>query len=705
MEYRVIKENDLFLLTDLSGDISASNHGHGLYTKDTRFLSHFELRINGEKPRMLSSEADANYISQIVLTNPVIKRGDQVTLWPESIEIERTRFIYKDVLYETVKATNYDPHPASFEITLLFDADFCDMFIVRGFQNGKVGRKTGVAHHAEGFEIGYAGEDDIERKLLVEWGTEPANVEVTADNCIQVTYSLTLEAGQSIPIDLFLMPIIGGNKPERYPREWAVKELRNSYEAWENGSTGAKSDYPLFNNLYCRGLQDIRVLLTDLGYGKFPVAGLPWFAVAFGRDSLIAALQLLPIHPEIAKGTIMTMARYQGDKMDAWRDEQPGKIMHELRSGELAGTNQIPFTPYYGTIDATPLFLVLLAEYVKWTDDTELLEAMLPHIKRALEWIDKYGDRDGSGFVSYHKESSKGIANQGWKDSGNSVVHRSGEFARTPIALVEVQGYVYQAKTTLAELFRTLKLNSAAEDWSGWSSRLISEAEQLRERFETAFWVESDQFYALALDGERKQVETVTSNPGHVLMSGMLRKERSAAVARKLVSKELFSGYGIRTMADGEKAYNPMSYHNGSIWPHDNSLCLMGLNSQGFHGEALAVVEGLLNAGHFFENNRLPELFCGYSSERGNPVRYPVACSPQAWAAATPLVFIPVLLGLRLDYPNRRIYLKPTLPERMNTLSVKRMRLGGGHLDVQVTRSGYGYAFEVSSNTTGWTIG
>ena len=705
MDYRVIKENDLFLLTDMSGDISESNHGHGLYTKDTRFLSRLALTINGEKLRMLSSEADENYISRIVLTNPKTERDGQLTLWPESIEVERTRFIYQDVLYETLKATNFNPHREKFELSLLFDADFCDMFIVRGFQDGQVGKKTGARQCGSGFEIGYDGADSVQRKLLVEWAAEPADVDMS-EKGVAVTYRLELEAGESQSLDFLLSPVVGGVKPGRHSREKAVGQLRRSYDEWEAESTAVDSDLPLFNRLYDRGLQDIRVLLTDLGYGRFPVAGLPWFAVPFGRDCLIAALQMLPIHPEIAKGTVLTMARYQGDRADSWRDEQPGKIMHELRSGELAGTNQIPFTPYYGSIDATPLFLVLIGEYVKWTDDAELFKAMLPHIRRALEWIDTYGDRDGSGFISYFQESAKGIANQGWKDSGNSIVHRSGEYAKAPIALVEVQGYVYQAKTTLAKLLGTLKEQSGADDWADWSIRLKSEAEQLRERFEEAFWVEGDRFYALALDEERKPVETVTSNPGHVLMSGMMKRDRAAAVARKLVSESLFSGYGIRTMAAGEKGYNPMSYHNGSIWPHDNSLCLMGLNAQGFHAEALVVMEGLLKAGACFENNRLPELFCGYSSERGNPVRYPVACSPQAWAAATPLVFLQVMLGLRLDHANRRIFMQPILPEGMNRLSVRRIRLGAGRLDVNVTRGGGtgAYTVEVGSNTTGWTI-
>ncbi|HZG84337.1 amylo-alpha-1,6-glucosidase [Paenibacillus sp.] len=705
MDYRVIKENDLFLLTDLAGNIDERNYGHGLYTKDTRFLSRFELKINGYPLNMLSSEADQNYVSTIVLTNPKTEDANgEMTLWPESIEIERTRFIYQDVLYETVKATNFNPQRESFELSLLFDADFRDMFIVRGFQNGEVGEKTGVAMIDGGFQIGYAGKDDVKRKLLVRWAEEPSGIKA-GDAGVEATYRLELEAGASQIIEFAIVPVTGDEEPNLVPRETAIERLEASYAEWERDSTAVESDLPLFDKLYHRGLQDIRVLLTDLGYGRFPVAGLPWFAVPFGRDSLIAALQMLPIHPDIARGTILTMARFQGEKVDGWRDEQPGKIMHELRSGELANTNQIPFNPYYGSIDATPLFLVLIGEYVKWTGDSALLRDMLPHIRRALQWIDEYGDRDGSGFVAYFQESSKGIANQGWKDSGNSVVHRSGEYAKAPIALVEVQGYVYQAKRTLAELLGALRDASGADDWAAWAERLDAEAETLRERFEAKFWMEDDAFYAIALDEAGRQVESVTSNPGHALMSGMMKPERAAAVARKLVSPALFSGYGIRTMAEGETGYNPMSYHNGSIWPHDNSMCLLGLSAQGFRDEARTVMEGLLAASAFFENYRLPELFCGYSAERGKPVRYPVACSPQAWAAATPLTFVQAMLGLALDAARRRVTLAPTLPDGMTTLRVRRMRLGDGRLDVTVTRGADGaYAVKVDANTTGWVV-
>jgi len=701
MDYRVIKENDLFLLTDLSGDIpEGQTEGLGLYAKDTRFLSRMELKINGNKPMVLSSEADQNYISTIILTNPHMEEGDKLILWRESIELRRKRFIYEGVLYEAVKASNFSPYACSFDLSIKLDADFTDMFVVRGFMGGKLGTRTETKIENNAMTFGYEGADNIGRELKVGWNGLEGQVEEDGT----VTFKVSLDPAQSAEIDLYMMPIFNGEEPKLYPKEQAIQTLNAEYERWYDSSASLSSDLPQYDALYNRGIQDLRVLISDIGYGPFPVAGLPWYAVPFGRDSLITALQMLPIKPEIALGTLRTMAHFQGEKLDGWRDEQPGKIMHELRKGELSNTNQVPFAPYYGSIDSTPLFLVLLAEYVTWTDDVAALKELMPNVLRALEWIEQYGEHDGTGFTSYFKESEKGIANQGWKDSADSVVHRDGRYAKAPIALVEVQGYVYQAKNLLATLFKTLPQDkNDTLDLHQLADRLFVEAEELRVRFEAEFWIPEEQYYAIALDEENKQVISITSNPGHALMSGLYAPERAAAVAKRLVSPELFSGYGIRTMAEGETGYNPMSYHDGSVWPHDNSMCLMGLSALGFTEEANVVIEGLLNASQNFENYRLPELFCGYSSADGKPVRYPVSCSPQAWAAGTPLVFMTSALGIRLDYASRTIQLRPSLPKGMNRLAVRRLRLGAGQIDVEVTRSSEGYTLDVV-NTSGWKI-
>ncbi|MDQ0857401.1 amylo-alpha-1,6-glucosidase [Bacillus sp. V2I10] len=695
MDYRVIKENDLFLLTDTNGNIPENHpYGLGLYTKDTRFLSKLDLKINGENPILLSSDADQNYKACILLTNPHMEEDGELILWRESVEIERSRFIYDDVLYEEIKVKNYFPKPVKFEISIHADADFLDMFVVRGFQNGDLGSRTGQTAEGNTLSFHYAGADKVKRSTLITWDKEAKKV----DEKGKIDFEFELTHSETDTVTIAIKPQIGEAKVKTAAKkDEAMQKLEESYQKWNEQAASIKTDFTPLQRLVDRGLNDMRVLLTDAGFGPFPVAGLPWFGVPFGRDSLIAALQILPFQTEIAKGTLLTMAHYQGQTVDPWRDEQPGKIMHEIRFGELAATGQIPFTPYYGTVDATPLFLILLSEYVKWTGDTEFAGSLEKTIKNALMWIDEYGDRDKDLFVEYHQESSKGIANQGWKDSGDSVVHRNGEYAKTPIALAEVQGYVYQAKMGIADIYETMNQTERA-------AQLRRQANSLKQRFDEEFWMEDVQFYAIALDEKKEQVGTITSNPGHILFSGMLNEDRAKAVTEMLVSPKMFSGYGIRTMAEGEAGYNPMSYHDGSIWPHDNSISLLGMSKTGYQQEAGKVMNGLINAASHFEYDRLPELFCGYDSLAGKAVKYPVACSPQAWAAGTPLVFIQSMLGLFPDSLKKEIRLSPVLLDGMNALEVQNISIGEGQLSIAVIRSGVSFTVEVLKNTTGYAL-
>ncbi len=695
MDYRVIKENDLFLLTDSKGNIPENHsYGLGLYTKDTRFLSRLDIRINGEEPILLSSDADENYMAKILLTNPHMEKDGELILWRESVEIERVRFIYEEVLYETVKLKNYFPKEIEFNFSLRADADFADMFIVRGFQNGDIGKRTGQTCGRQNLSFHYEGADGLERRTRISWDKEGAEVESSGE----VSFRFKLQHLEEEAVTFVIEPQTGKESAkEIQPAEKAKELLRESYQKWNDETTKVETDYEPLQRLVDRGIDDLRVLLTDLGHGEFPVAGLPWFGVPFGRDSLIAAMQMLAFCPEVAKGTLRTMASRQGDKLDPWRDEQPGKIMHELRFGELANTGQIPFTPYYGTIDATPLFLMLLTEYVKWTGDITIADELGENIEAALNWIDEHGDRDGDLFVEYHQESSKGIANQGWKDSGDSIVHRNGEYAKTPIALSEVQGYVYQAKRGIASIYEQLGKEAEAV-------KLRNQAEKLKEKFNEAFWMEDQQFYAIALDEKKQQVGTITSNPGHTLFSGIVEGERADAVSDMLVSPKMYSGFGVRTMGEGEAGYNPMSYHDGSIWPHDNSMILLGMSKLGKAAHASQVMEGLIKASASFEYDRLPELFCGYDASRGKAVKYPVACSPQAWAAGTPLVFIQALLGLFPDSLKEEVRMSPSLLEGMNKLTVRNIKIGKGLLSLQAARTESGVKLEITENTTGYQI-
>lgn len=696
MEYRVIKNNDVFLMTDRHGDAVGGDSPNGLYMRDTRFLSRLELKLNGKRPVLLSSAADDNYVAAFRLTNEHMEENGELRLWRESVEIVRERFIYNDVLYENVSMTNFSTRTVAFELEVRLDADFADMFLVRGFQpSERLGRITARETDRRHWRAEYVGCDGIRKETVVAWDAEADE----ANENGEVRFAVTLAPAEAKRIRFTVAPSIDGAKPAVAEPDKALAELRKSYEQWRNGKTKVASDNPVLDSLFERGVRDLQALLSDFGYGPFPVAGLPWYAVPFGRDSLIAALQMLPLDPATAKGTLRMMAAWQGEETNPWKDEQPGKILHELRSGELSKSGQVPFAPYYGSIDSTPLFVLLAAEYAHWTGDLETVRELLPNIERALEWIDSYGDRDGDGFVEYYQESSKGIANQGWKDSADSVVHEDGSFAAAPIALVEVQGYVYQAKSRLAPIAERLGLPELAR-------RLAEEAERLKQSFDRAFWMEDERFYAIALDADKRQVRSVTSNPGHLLMSGILSEERAKAVADRLIAPDMFSGYGIRTMSRLSTGYNPMSYHDGSVWPHDNSLILLGLSRLGFVSAAAALAGALIRAAEKFEYHRLPELFCGYDDSLGYPVSYPVACSPQAWAAGTSVVLIQAMLGLEADAPAGRLTLRPWLPEGVNRLTAADIPVGRGHLSVELTRTREDSQVEVRilANTSGCRI-
>ncbi|MCM2534355.1 amylo-alpha-1,6-glucosidase [Neobacillus pocheonensis] len=687
MDYQVIKEGDLFILTDQNGDISRNNqNGYGLYTKDTRFLSQMEIYIDGEKPSRLSSTATKSYVASFRLMKEKKDVG--------AIEITRNRLISDGVLYENISFVNYYPYTTTFDFTAAFDADFQDMFIVRKFRTGDVGEIIGKEIKENALSVQYRGADNIIRETRISWNVKEARI----DEERNVHFSITLEPKETQSICFFIVPVIDGQAGAVLSYEEAYQQLEKSYEKWYEETTKATTNSPVFNELFQRGRQDLRMLMTDVGYGETPVAGLPWFAVPFGRDSLITSLFMLPLNPEKVKGTLRTLAAYQGSKTDLWLDEQPGKIMHEIRFGELVNTNQSPFSPYYGTVDSTPLFLILIGEYFRWTGDLLLIEELKPNILNALAWIDGVIEQRGTGFLTYHQEAEKGFPNQGWKDSSNSVVHQYGDYAMSPIALAEVQGYVYQAKKELAPIFRLLGEQQKAD-------QLEKEAEKLQRAFENTFWMEEEQYYTIALDKQMQQVKSVTSNPGHLLFSGLPNPNRSDLVVKKLMAEDMFSGYGIRTMSTEAAGYYPMSYHNGSVWPHDNAMILLGLSRLGYKKETSAVISSLLEASKSFAYQRLPELFCGYESAIGYAVPYPSTCSPQAWAAGTVFVFLQAMLGLTPNAFDKEIQLDPVLPENLNELSVENIHIGSGYLSLKIVRTNEKrFAIDILQNTTGFEV-
>ncbi|HEY7635779.1 MAG TPA: amylo-alpha-1,6-glucosidase, partial [Gemmatimonadales bacterium] len=443
-----------------------------------------------------------------------------------------------------------------------------------------------------------------------------------------------------------------------------------------------RSDSLWVTRIAARAGGDLEMLRSSILGRQFFAAGVPWFATLFGRDSLIAALQVLPFQPELAAETLRLLARYQGDREDHWRDEQPGKILHEFRRGEMARAGAIPHTPYYGTVDATPLFLILLGNYASWTGDLTLFDELRPNVERALEWMTRYGDGDGDGYIEYHSTSEHGLINQGWKDSGDAIIDADGQLATPPIALVEVQGYAYEARRQTAMLFQRSGDDARAQG-------LLGEAQTLRERFNRDFWVEGLDFFALALSGEKRPLPVISSNPGHVLWAGIADPDKAGATVKRLMAEDMFSGWGVRTLAATERGYNPVGYHLGTVWPHDNAFLAAGCRRYGFDEAATRIFVALCEAATYFEHDRLPELFAGFSrAEFDAPIRYPVACHPQAWAAGSILYLLQVMLGLVPDGFRRRLQVvNPLLPEGMDFLELEEVHVGGTPIRLRFSRN------------------
>ncbi|MCG0238842.1 MAG: substrate-binding domain-containing protein [Firmicutes bacterium] len=675
-----LKEADLFLVCSDNGDVVGGSSAQGLYFRDTRYLSQLELRVSGEPAHLLSASAAENlqmrfyYLGRKIEPSP----GDPDPL--TSLGIQRRRVIDQGVLYEQIELIQYGTRPVNVQVELRFGADFRDLFEARGMVRPARGVDLPPEVGTDRVILGYRGLDHQVRRTLVVAQTPPAEMDGR-----RAVWTLSLAAGQRAQLSLAVAPERDGGFPEIRSFNEALERLQRSYAEWLQQTAVVETDNPLVNRTLERSRLDLRALLTDLGYGPMTVAGIPWFAVPFGRDSVITALQTLMLNPSLAVGTLKTLAALQGREVNPARLEEPGKILHEMRSGEMANLGEIPYGRYYGTVDATPLFLVLVGETYRWTGDLELAASLLPQIKAALEWIHKYGDLDGDGFVEYQSDP-QGLKVQSWKDSHDSMAHRSGELASAPMAVSEVQGYVYDAYRKLAPLLRDLAAAGYGDDLAALAAELEARADALQARFAQAFWMPDRQFYAIALDREKRQVGTVSSNPGHCLWSGIVPPEHRRAVADLLMSDRLFSGWGVRTLAEGETTYNPMSYHNGSVWPHDNAIIALGLKRAGFDEYAARLAEALFKVANYFPYNRLPELFCGHPASEGEPVQYPVACSPQAWAAATPFMLTQAILGLEPDAPRGTLRLRPRLPASIGWMRVQNLRVGRAVVDLEVTR-------------------
>ncbi|MCA1726450.1 MAG: amylo-alpha-1,6-glucosidase, partial [Actinobacteria bacterium] len=614
-------------------------------------------------------------------TNADLYEGDELVVPQQTLNVRRIRTI-NGRLFERVRLKNYNPFAIRLTVEFSFGADFADIFEVRGLTRHSMGHHEPPEVEGRTVRFAYTGTDDKRLSTLIEFGSDPEETEVRGD-IVVVRFVVHLSGHQTKLISMTVAPTIEENGPPIMEFDVAVHELRRSYEDWEREATHISTDNELFDQLLTRGIRDLRALHTVMDGGKILAAGIPWYVAPFGRDALITAHQLLMVNPQAARDALEVLAELQGTKEDPWRDEEPGKILHEVRKGELARAGAIPHTPYYGSVDSTPWFLILLGQYFRWTGDREFAKGMLPHAEAALKWIDTYGDRDGDGFVEYETRSPLGLRNQGWKDSWDAVVHADGRLAEAPIALAEVQGYVYMAKTRMADLFEALGDEDRAD-------RLRGQAMMLRARFNEAFWMEDEHFFAEALDRDKRQVRTITSNPGHGLYCDIVDPEKAQHVARRLLQPDMFSGWGIRTMSKSASSYNPMSYHNGSVWPHDNALIAAGLKRYGHVKATTRLATAIFDAAIHTDYMRLPELFCGFTRRTPNrPVNYPVACSPQAWAAGSPFLLLQAMLGVSARaHENLLTINKPHLPPWLNHVELRNLQVGESRISLVFRREG-----------------
>jgi glycogen debranching enzyme len=676
---RVLKQGDTFAVFDRFGDIRP--HGvlgaQGLYHDGARFLSALILRLGGlPLPLLSSTVGDDNILFVVDTMNPDIRAGGEVVVLHGTVHVAREKFLWQAACYERLQVSNYGPSPVDIDLELVFAADFADVFEVRGTPRAR----RGVHHEPEladsSVVLAYTGLDERVRRTRLEF--DPAPDLRAAD---RVRYRLHLEAMTTRDLHVTIGCEIGDAPPARAGFDVARTEASAALQELAARECAIESSSEQFDAWLRRSLADLRMMVTRTPYGPYPYAGVPWFSAPFGRDAIITALSSMWVNPDLARGVLRFLAATQADRLDPAVDAEPGKIVHELRGGEMATLGEIPFRRYYGSVDATPLFVVLAAAYHEHTGDGATIAELWPQIERALMWIERYGDRDGDGFVEYGRQCERGLIHQGWKDSHDAVFHADGSQAEGPIALCEVQGYVYAAYHGGARLAEIL-------GDEGRARTLRARAERLRARFDEAFWCDELGSYVLALDGGKRPCRVRTSNAGHCLFSGIALPERARRLADGLLSDDMFSGWGIRTVAVGERCYNPMSYHNGSIWPHDNAMIALGLARYNLKDHALRVMQAMFEATHFADVRRLPELFCGFRRRQGaGPTMYPVACSPQAWAAATPLLLLQAALGMVVEGTEGRVrFLRAALPPSLERISIRNLRVGAGSVDLDLHR-------------------
>ncbi len=689
----VAMEGELLLYTDQLGHAPGGDDSVlGLYHRDTRHLSRMELVLGGRPPVVLTSSADRGYSQTVELTNLELRGPDGRVVPQAAVHVRRTR-VLADKLYELVRVRNHHRQAVELTLDLQFEADFADLFEIRGLRRRRRGRLRPPAPGGATLTFAYDGLDGVERSTVVTFTDPPASIRSG-----RARYRLRLAPGERAVVRFAV--VVSPDAPSP-PASVADPELgadlndalgavRREHERWAAEATDIHTDNEQLNAVLRRAQEDLRILTMPSEDGRVPLSGVPWFVAPFGRAMLIVGLETLLLDLRPLRAAVRYLARRQGRVNSAYREEQPGKIMHELRRGELAHLRAIPHTPYFGAVDTTPLWMLGVCELTMWTGDLDGFDLLHEAVEAAVRWLAVDGDADGDGFVEYERRSRAGLLNQGWRDAGEAVVHADGSLARGPIALAEVQGYVYYAKRRLAALYGQLGDVERSE-------RMAEEARDLKHRFNERFWMDDEEFFAMALDGEKRQVKTVCSTIGHCLWSRIVADEHVEAVAKRLLAPDLFSGWGVRTLSESSPAYNPMSFYNGGVWPFDTAIAANGLKKHGYAQESNRLALGLFEAALTYEHTRLPELFCGFSRQSSpRPVSFPMACWPHAAASGAAFLVLQSMLGIYAQADENVVYVHdPVLPKWIGQLGLRNLQIGRTTMDLLFRRSGGQTGFSV----------
>lgn len=695
---RVLNFGDTFAIFDRWGDAKQLGAGaQGIYHEGTRFLSELEFRLNGHRPVLLSSAVkNENEIFSIDLTNPTMHLDNGLVVEKGVIHIGRNKFLQEGICYETITLHNFDVRPQNMYASFAFRSDFSDIFEVRGMVRKRRGEVLPEEVSKDGhLKLSYIGLDDIIRTTWIHFEHGREWIEGSS-----IVYPIRLEPGAHLEIRYTMQFQVGGDHdvaPENQ-RE-AFRKIRDARDQGKERMAHIECSNEEFTDWIDRSKFDLISLLRHTPHGFYPYAGVPWYNTPFGRDGIITAMESLWIAPDIARGVLLFLAANQARELDPFRDAEPGKILHEARGGEMASLNEVPFKQYYGTIDATPLFISLAGQYYKRTGDKDTIRLIWENINLALNWIHEYGDIDKDGFVEYQQKEASGLFNQGWKDSHDCISHEDGTIAQPSIALCEVQGYVYDAYLQVAYLGEVMGEPDKSRKYK-------KEAKLLKKRFNDVFWDAGLNCYVLALDHEKNPCRVKTSNAGQCLFTGIVSEARAQKLVDTLMQSDMFTGWGIRTLSSTAARYNPMSYHNGSVWPHDSAMVAFGMARYGFVKQCLQIMSGLFHACLYIDLKRLPELFCGFPSRHGEaPTSYPVACVPQAWSVAAVFLLLQACLQITIDAPNKQIVFRdPQLPDYLDKVSLKNLPVPDGTFEFEFQRHQFNVGIQTISKPYDWKV-